>query len=504
MTDTHSSAPILENIFSLQDIKLPHYDLEKLGAFYRELSQRAEKQMRGFRGGIDFKKRRTELENAIRRHISLEKVMVSPRYVRPLFSLWLDQNFGESYIKTHCPPTAALLALLDRLIHSRPAKSLGVLALVELCQVFFMRFNSLGDLRDRFGQFVQKHLGLRTFRRNSFGLGELKNSAKFLFTNVGHKWLGEEAVKRGLPLVDMAGGLGISRNSELLRAALAVSFIQRIRELKPNEPNDVFHELLTSRTYELPWEGAQKIGHAVLIVMIDKLRNVGAAPNQQWKDIITHIAGDPRVPVTHQNYVQWWSVLGEERLQLMRSWLSRFDMTLFLNIINEFAKTNSEIKRMFERRKALLEHIFRHNRVSMTRLFVGAQTERFLKEWFKDKEMPFYTRQSQSNLTVFYYRIGDVHVVEGTHSFAMRILDKLPPDCAFERYDDYVRVTQLHSGLEQQYKNAFGSFSGLASITHHSSWIFNAVRILKKRGVTIKEQELFATKKDYLDYMRGD
>ena len=120
---------------------------------------------------------------------------------------------------------------------------------------------------------------------------------------------------------------------------------------------------------------------------------------------IISVAGDPRISERSISYREWWSLLGPHRVELMRSWLSRFDMELFLRIISEFAQQDGDMARMFPRRKKLLEHIFEKNRVTMTRLFLGSQAGDFVKRWSRNESPRFTPIRDNPRLTVFYYRI---------------------------------------------------------------------------------------------------
>ncbi len=496
-------------LFSLPEISLPPFSAEDLHLFFDELVEKAEKKIQGI-GTREpaFLRRRKELEDAIRRMDDVTDYMSSFLYIRPMLSLWLDQNFGERYIREDCPPDSSFLVFLDSLVDETEKKCLGILTLLELCQVFFVRYNALAEHRGDFGRFIQSQLKRRSTKNNGFGLAELKSNAAHLFSSSGHKWLAEEAQRRNIPLADMAAILDIPQDSELFRCALGVFFIQSIRSLAPNEDAPVLNELRNPRVNRLAWENDLNLGHVALSIMIDKLENAHQEPGQLWKDIILEVAGDPRVSEQKATYREWWSLLGHHRVELMRAWLSRFDMELFLRIIGEFAKNDFDMDRMFPQRKKLLEHIFKQNNVGMTRLFLGSQAERFVRDWFNDSKSLFFTRLNDSKLTVFYYRIGNVHVVEGSHVFAMRILNELPPNCALTKYNEYEGKRELGKGLEERYYASFRRgelrtrVQDLEVINHNGAWLNRAIDALKRRGVNIKEDEILP-RSEWISYYRG-
>ncbi len=502
MIDIERKLQVLSCILTLPEDSLPVLDNEKSKKFYRNLQEEMEKRIR--RVGTltsGFQRRKKELQEAIQRQVHLANVMSSHRYIRPLLSLWLDPNFGVSNMRRQMPSVVRLFDTLDSLIETSKKRRVGLVALSEFCLLFFMRYSFLRQDREAFGQFVRKHLSRLDDSVLIFKFGELKSYSHKLFSTNGHIWLGEEAERRGIPLADMAALFAIPKESEIYREALAASFIRRVEALAPNESDKVLRELLDKRIYEAPWDEEKNIGHVVLSIMIDKLEAAGLAPTEEWKDIILYIAKDPRMPETSASYRLWWSVLGQKRIDLMRSWRSRFDMKLFLALLEEYTKLDSEMHRMFETRKAFLEEIFRLNEVSLTRLFLGAHPESFLKKKLGSSKMPFYTKINQSDLTAIYYHVGSAHVIEGTHSFAMRIFDAIPSRSSLRSYKLSMETTELRTTLDALHQAEFGK--AVINIRHHMNgeWMKTAVRALSDRGVKVSAD--IVRRKKYTNWFTG-
>ncbi|WP_077073261.1 EH signature domain-containing protein [Mailhella massiliensis] len=473
---------------------IPKYDEEKLRAFYTKKEHILERYAQKLgKGSAGFKKRKQELETAIRYKKPLPPVMTSSRYIRPLLVLWQERDYIRS-----CPPDHILQKHMTVLIHNTKKQCLGTLALYELCQVFIRKYQSLNENKKTFGLFVQQQLILRSGNMLS-RIATLSKHRKELFSSSAHIWLGEEALQRSISLADMADMLGIQNDTELYIAAQNIFYIHKLKSLAPNQADMVLSEIRERKVYTAEYDEKKQLGHIALEIMIDKLAEAGQEPCQLWKDTIVHIAGDPRVPETHMDYRLWWSILGHRRVELMRGWLSRFDMHLFLRIIGEFAKTDDTMSRMFPERKKLLEHIFNKNHVSLTRLFLGTQPERFVNEWFGDKEKPFYTRLNDSKLTVFYYKVGNTHVIEGSHSFAMRILDKIPVSSAINNYEKMINIDELRKTLEYKYNKEFGSGGGYVSFRHSGNWKMIVIKELQKRGIIIHEDQILS-KYEYMSY----
>lgn len=83
-----------------------------------------------------------------------------------------------------------------------------------------------------------------------------------------------------------------------------------------------------------PFEGDRCIGHAALEILIDR---TGQEPSDVWQTFILNLAGDPRISSAATNYRQWWQPLsGEARIQKVRGWLSKEDLRLFLQAVEQY------------------------------------------------------------------------------------------------------------------------------------------------------------------------
>src|SRR5690554_8060104 len=95
------------------------------------------------------------------------------------------------------------------------------------------------------------------------------------------------------------------------------------------------------------------LGHAALEILID--RAASGLVSQAWQNTILTIAGDSRVPRTSSDYQRWWPILGEDRQAVVRGWFSRFDLRLFVEVLEQSASGETDIERMFRPRKKSME-----------------------------------------------------------------------------------------------------------------------------------------------------
>ena len=248
---------------------------------------------------------------------------------------------------------------------------------------------------------------------------------------------------------------------------------------------------------------AKRIGHIALEIIID--RSAGAAISTAWQSAILTIAGDPRVPTSNPNYQKWWVLLGEQRIGLMRGWLSRFDLALFLKVLEQSARdgSNADMERMFGSRKRFMEGLLEQGVVSQSRLFLSMNAERYLKRYYKQDQLPEYARVDSKDTSMIYLNLsGKAHMVEGSHSFKLKLFDQLPTksklvDYSVTKFSDFA----LRTGVVGQYYQEFESVGGLRDLTHdvHLNWQYNAIRFLAEQGISVSVHELIGAAR-YREY----
>ncbi|MEN1354777.1 EH signature domain-containing protein, partial [Pseudomonas aeruginosa] len=111
-------------------------------------------------------------------------------------------------------------------------------------------------------------------------------------------------------------------------------------------------------------------------------------------------AGDPRISRNSPNYREWWQFLGEERVQKVRGWLSKEDLRLFLQAVEQFGieTQNDDLQRMFPARKQFLEGLFKLKLIRNTRLLLGGRAQHSVKRILgKDVQTSLASMDGQMN-----------------------------------------------------------------------------------------------------------
>lgn len=481
--------------------KAPRIDSDATAIHFRTLTAKIEQYVRklGKKSGL-FSKRREALFRAAKTGENIADAMESTAFIRPLLDLW---NNEPEFVK-QSPPNLNLMSRLENLLNDTKQKRLGRLALREACQLFFQHYTSAPGFIGPYHQFLIRQLRLFRADELMIGLDHIHRNADKIIQPEGHLWFVRQSDSTHCPLPDLANQFGvITPHSTFYQACQAVFYIARIEALSPNEDNDILNDVRLKKIHETPFKEGILLGHAIISSLIDKLAVSREHPSDKWLQTILSIAGDPRIPPGHHRYVKWWSQLGQRRMTQMRRWLSRFDMNLFLEIVEAFSETGGgdDMERMFPQRKRFLEGLFSSGRVDEAQLFLHNAPAGYLKDSLRGNEsLPYFRRLTgqNPNLAIFYFRMGDVHLIEGTHNFALTIVDAIPDACPAGRFDtDFVDSRTLGVGLEEAHTKQFGDSGRCVRITHHrTTWVKRAYEALKSFKIIIDPNTIM-DKEDY-------
>ncbi|OXS13722.1 hypothetical protein CGX12_18140 [Zobellella denitrificans] len=293
--------------------------------------------------------------------------------------------------------------LLETLLKAQSPR-LTRITLQQLAQLYFRRFDLLNEregLRELLEQSLSEQLAklpppkFESLRADP--LQTLKEQGHWLLTLQGPKALAEQVQQEGTELADTFTALGLQgfddgRFGDICRAHF---YLETLRNLPLEKWDPVMDELLKPSVSKAPFEGGRRIGHAALEILIDR---AGLDPSDAWQDFILRLAGDPRIASTANNYREWWQPLGTERIQRVRCWLSKEDLRLFLQAVEQYGieSNNQDLQRMFPARKRFLEGLFRLKLIRGTRLLLGNRAHYSVKRILGKEVQTNFARMDSS------------------------------------------------------------------------------------------------------------
>ncbi len=421
--------------------------------------------------------------------------------IRPLIHLWQT----NSVFRWKQPVSAEMLRAFNLL-----TPVIGTLAMAQLMRLYFDKYDQLEEGLEPLRKFLKKQVTRRNGRPLAGDLKKLTgHQLVVLHRNAPHE-LVKFCIKNEYPLDQGISQMGIPRGDKnrFVSVCEGIYYLESLKKLSHGQDSDIFPELTRNKVHSLPYED-RRLGHAAVEILIDKCLASNSELPDNWRDIILSIAGDPRVPHSHKNFIKWWSVLNHERTQWMQQWLSKIDLELFLAILNEYAKNsgNDAIVRMFPARARFLEGLHKAGLIKSSRLFLGNAAAGFLQSRFVNKTLPSYAALMTAAKAIVYFKVDNIHCIDGTHSFPLLMFEELPPKTpigdyssnAFSERDLNQRIIESHQKIRNQGK----AKKDHVRIVHHPNigWQFKAIQAFRDFGINVDPAAVL-TRQDFNDYLR--
>lgn len=411
---------------------------------------------------------------------------------RALTWLWLN---GEVMASRLLNPR-----LLEVLLEAQQPR-LTRITLQQLAQLYFRRFDRLDEregLRELLEQALQQQLKKMPARKIQGAIPDPLMTLKsegWLLGIEGPSKLASKVREEGRELGETLSSLGLQgfddgRYGDICRAHF---YLETLRHLPLGEWDPVMDELLKPSVSKAPFEGGKRIGHVALEILIDR---IGQEPSDAWQNFILILAGDPRIASTASNYREWWLPLGEARIQRVRGWLSKEDLRLFLQAVEQFGieTQNDDLQRMFPARKLFLEGLFKLKLIRNTRLLLGGTAQLSVKRILgKDVKTSFARMDgTMSDKAVIYLDCGDFHLVEGSHSFKIWVYLAAPG----EALRSYERNTFSHfdltASIPASYRKLYPKLPYDAFVHTPHTWQNKVFSFLADNGIGLDVEQLLS------------
>lgn len=424
---------------------------------------------------------------------------------RALTWLWLnDERLGSRLLSVR---------MLDLLVEVQQPR-LTRLTLIQLIQLYFRQFDRL-DERDKQSEGLlerlQQHLHDQLdrmpepkqplFARDV--LSVLKREGRWLLDLNGPLALVRRVREQGRELGEAfltygLEGFDTGRYADICRAHF---YLETLRGLQPGEWDPVLDELLKPSVSKAPYENGKRIGHVALEILIDRAAD---DPGESWQSFMLNLAGDPRIASSATNYREWWKPLGEARISKVRGWLSKEDLRLFLQAVEQYGieTQKDDLQRMFPARKLFLEGLFKLKLIRNTRLLLGTKAQLAVKKILGSEVKTSFARMDgqMADKAVIYLDCGDFYLVEGSHSFKIWVYLAAPG----ELLRSYDKSTFTHSDLTivipGQYKKIYPGLPYDAFVHTPNSWQSKVFQFLADNGISLDIEQLLS-KHDYRAYL---
>lgn len=473
---------------------------ETVGAWYRVTAE-AQKAKGSWGKGDLFEQTRQQLltmasqpEGVTRLAGMLDKRVAA----RALTALWIEEEAFRQKTFT--------AAVLEKLVAGQRS-NLTRLTLSNLCALFLGWFDRLTmPLLEQLGHVItqqcQRFPGVGNEQFSD--IWQVAKMYPWLFSTNGPRHLIDRVRQHGGELENSFRRFGLTgydrgRFGDLCRA---IYYLDELRELPVGQWHSVMDELLKESVHKAPYTDDKLIGHAALEIIIDRVQG---DPPESWRQFVLAIAGDPRISSRSGAYRTWWEILGKQRIDKVRSWLSKLDLGLFLSAVEEYGKYshNSELQRMFPARKKFLEGLLDLGVIRSTRLMLGSNAAAKIRHLLDTNINISYATPIGGNMNdkaVLYIDCTNFHLIEGSHSFKLWVY-LAQPNPELLSYDNrYFTHSELTTDTLRTYQKLHPDLDYIA-ITHNGWWQNKAFEFLADNGIDLDIEKLLS-KQDYRIYLQ--
>jgi hypothetical protein len=276
---------------------------------------------------------------------TVEKIIreiTKPVHVRAVIHLLLN----DATFRNKVTLSEYLLNALEK-----PLGRLSNLALMALVRLWFEQFDRLGPekILNYFGQFLLNRLKVKTENpRCSHEFQNLYKYRSLIFQKDGPTKLVDAIPKnKTLEVFFNKPGLQGYENGRFQHICRTLYYIETLNKIPVGTYHSVLEEIKKQEVYGAPYKDKLLIGHKILSILID--RSPDESISDSWQNTVLAIAGDPRVPKASPRYQKWWAFMSQAQIAKMVGWLSKVDLKLFLEALEEYGRSSGkeDLQRIF-------------------------------------------------------------------------------------------------------------------------------------------------------------
>jgi hypothetical protein len=478
------------------DIQLPpQAGVARLDRFHELELSLQQQVIQGGQSSRALSDRMVEFERRLARgRVAAESLLREPRDIRVLVTWWRS---SPAVNLARLPLTRPLL---HRCIALRPRFSLQ--ALFGLINLYFEVFDQLSEL-DELAQVLQQQLNLRGQDGAGHGsLAPMIRNRHHLFRVDGPAQVVAMARSGDRTLDTVADELGIPDEfrGRFYECCQQRYYLETLNGLEVGQDDPILSELARFSVHGARFREGLLLGHEVIRRIVDKASSHAQLPDN-WLHLILTIAGDPRVSVGSARFTKWWARLDPGYTKRVRRWLSRMDLGLFLEVLEDYSnQVGGEMRRMFPARERFLRGLFEAELIHDSRLFLSRRADQFVRTNYQNREVPAYAINSDAERSVFYLNIGGMHVFEGSHNFYFWIYRDLPRNNPSENYRSSIfPIRELGMGLMERVIRGKGERP--FHVAHNGDWQHAVIAEFRRLGITIDPASVL-TEDDYRVYRR--
>ena len=233
------------------------------------------------------------------------------------------------------------------------------------------------------------------------------------------------AAKSGETLTELIVRFALPKEGRF-SARLKESFLlTRLETVGLGEGQDILEELETIR--DLPYQGGVPLGAAALRIMIRRVLNAGGDWRGDWAGWILRLGCDPALPTTSAVFGKWWGCWHptHDELTCAQRAVSRMTLEYFIKFLEQ-SLSGTVGQDQFESRAGFLRWLDDTGKIRRFRLLLHPRAFQALPIAYRQQRhrVAQIEGATQGASIIVMECTEGIWIVEGTHSFAIRVFRK--------------------------------------------------------------------------------
>lgn len=170
---------------------------------------------------------------------------------------------------------------------------------------------------------------------------------------------------------------------------------------------------------------SQLMGAAALQIMVQRVAKEGGRKwSSDWSNWITRLGCDPRHGRATAEGAKWWGWATDDELRLAQQGITGRDLRFFIEFLRQSLQgTNKEPQ--FEDRSRFLLSLYEAGKIESARLALNLTTYERLDPRYRDVWSVAHLSKTSDDTSMICLKCSDqIFVIEGTHSFGLRMFHK--------------------------------------------------------------------------------
>jgi hypothetical protein len=228
---------------------------------------------------------------------------------------------------------------------------------------------------------------------------------------------------------------GVPNSGRFAEKLRQVTLLNAIRNAPFGSGTDDFEKIELSK--EERADSTKLMGSAALEIMIQRVATEGGRKwTGDWPRWITRFGCDPRYGRATLEGAKWWGWATDEELRLAQQGVTGLTLRFFIEFLKSSLVGTSNAMQ-FDLRSKFLLALFEAGKIQDARLVLNRSTLRRLDQKYHDSWVVARLNATTDQMSMICLRCtDDIHIIEGTHTFGLRMFHRNFPIRGFwERAD---------------------------------------------------------------------